>query len=272
MLVVGRPLSWGIVLGCVAALAVACSNRGATISGTVPEVIPAELLIQAERALVAEELGKADSLLVEAMALDEGIAGAQELREWLAVLYAWRGWDANDRDEAFDDLNRAIALDPELAEAYAYRGCLHIDGDRNEAAVADLQRAIELDPYDSLAYTCRGGALVNLGRNDEALRDLDKSLALNAYDGYALSNRGAALLNLGRNEEALRDLEPAVGFEPGFALAHANLGAAYLNLGRFADARVSLDHALTLDPELKSARRNLAYLNAAIVQSDPVHE
>ena len=64
-----------------------------------------------------------------------------------------------DLDRAFDDLERAIEIQPDLATAYANRGNAYLqrglDGDL-ERAQGEFNRAIELDPDSPMAFFNRG--------------------------------------------------------------------------------------------------------------------
>src|SRR5436190_1431713 len=54
---------------------------------------------------------------------------------------------------ALDDFNKAIELDPKLAEAYYHRGMVQLE---KEKAIADYSKAIELKPDYAEAYFQRG--------------------------------------------------------------------------------------------------------------------
>jgi tetratricopeptide (TPR) repeat protein len=49
-------------------------------------------------------------------------------------------------EEALADLNEAVELEPELAQAYYHRGVVYGSIGEYEKATEDLHRAIELDP------------------------------------------------------------------------------------------------------------------------------
>ena len=49
-------------------------------------------------------------------------------------------------EEALADLNEAVELDPELAQAYYYRGVLYGSIGEYEKATDNLNKAIALDP------------------------------------------------------------------------------------------------------------------------------
>jgi Tfp pilus assembly protein PilF len=56
-----------------------------------------------------------------------------------------RLFDQKNYDGAIQELNEAIRLDPNMAEAYAYRARAYV-GDNNDQALSDANRAIQLNP------------------------------------------------------------------------------------------------------------------------------
>ena len=48
--------------------------------------------------------------------------------------------------EALEDINKSIELDPEYARAYKNRGIAYYFLGQNESAIADFQKALEMDP------------------------------------------------------------------------------------------------------------------------------
>ncbi len=85
----------------------------------------------------------------------------------LLVLHA-RALAAQDRyGDAVRDLDRAISLDPELTEAYVFRGSAQRQEGALEAAQADLDKALTLDPDQPEALLERG-IVSRLKGNDAA--------------------------------------------------------------------------------------------------------
>ena len=58
--------------------------------------------------------------------------------------------------EALNDLDRAIAIDPGYAKAYSNRGVTRGALQQNQAAISDFSQAIRLDPRLADAYRNRG--------------------------------------------------------------------------------------------------------------------
>ncbi|MCZ7380032.1 MAG: tetratricopeptide repeat protein [Candidatus Methanoperedens sp.] len=65
-------------------------------------------------------------------------------------------YSARKFDKAIEDYNKAIELNPKLAEAYNNRGVVYIYIKEFDKAIKDYNKAIELDPKYAEAYNNRG--------------------------------------------------------------------------------------------------------------------
>ena len=86
--------------------------------------------------------------------------------------------------------DRALALDPGHARAYASRGLLHHNTNAFEDALEDYGRSLELDPWAAGVYLNRGGTYATLGDLDAALQDYGRALVLQPDDADIYYNRG----------------------------------------------------------------------------------
>ena len=80
-------------------------------------------------------------------------------------VYLSRGWaylNNNEPDPAIKDFDRAISIDPKLAEAYFGRGNAWLKKADPQRALADAKEALKLRPdeknYDDLVYEITSGA------------------------------------------------------------------------------------------------------------------
>ena len=99
-------------------------------------------------------------------------------------------------------------------------------------AVASHRKALALNPDYAEAHSNLGVALQELGKLDEAAESCRKALAINPEHTEAHSNLGAVLLDLGRLDEAVASYLKALAIKPGFAEAQYSLGIIYRGLGQ----------------------------------------
>lgn len=172
-------------------------------------------------------------------------------------ILAWR----KDYLGAKEKFELAMALDPDYAIAYNYRGNAYADLGDNQKALLDYDQAIVLDPEYAVPYNNRGIAYYNLGEKQKALLDYDKASALNLEFASAYINRGNAHSALGENKRALLDYDKAIAIDPENASAYYNRGITYYKLGDKQKALPDYDKTIALDPEFASAynNRGLAY-------------
>lgn len=110
------------------------------------------------------------------------------------------------REEARADLDAALEIKPDYAEAIANIGRLYIDDEDYEAAIEKLTEAIEINDQLSQAYGNRGFAHQNRGDNKKAMADYDKAIAIdNNIDAW--QNRGMLNYTLGRFDAAYEDFQ-----------------------------------------------------------------
>ena len=89
---------------------------------------------------------------------------------------------------------------------------------------ANLARAIALDPNNAEAWNHRGGVLTLMRRYDEALASFDKALLLTPDNVQALRKRGTILwTEKSRYADALRDNEKAFALDPDYKYLRGDL-------------------------------------------------
>jgi DNA-binding winged helix-turn-helix (wHTH) protein/TolB-like protein/Tfp pilus assembly protein PilF len=189
-------------------------------------------------------------------------------RAWAGQAFAWRGMSITGDvapAEAFALANaavdKALALDPHLAEAHASRGFIQFWHDWDwTAAEASFRHAIELNP--SLAEARMGYAhlLSNLGRFDEALPQAREARELDPLSPLVNSLEAAFLHAAGQSAAAEVRIESALALAPRFWLALLTRGTIALDSGRTAMAVADFERASELSG---GATQALAYLAVA---------
>jgi len=135
-------------------------------------------------------------------------------------------------EQAIEQFDKAIALDPSLAMAYVNRSLVYINLGEHQRAIQDTDKAIELDPSIAIAYVNRSAAYLNLGQYQRAIQDADKAIELDPSIAIAYVNRSGAYSNLGQYQRAIQDADKAIELDPSIAMAYVNRSGAYTNLGQ----------------------------------------
>ena len=86
----------------------------------------------------------------------------------------------------FEDLNRAIELEENLAYLYYNRGCVRARMGQKNEAVADFNEAIRLSPSLGEAYYNRALLTIDSEMRNQAFSDLGKAGELGLYSAYSL--------------------------------------------------------------------------------------
>lgn len=156
-----------------------------------------------------------------ALQLDTTVAGAHEA---LAEIALYRDWDFDLAERSF---RRALALNPNLAEASGHFGWYMVLRERDEDGLAWMRRASSLDPLNALWQAWVGWIHLYGESYDSARARTRMALELAPDHPHALFVSGVAAVRLGRTDEAIRmaeRLETISPFRWGAAVLYAMLG------------------------------------------------
>ena len=211
-------------------LAQAYTNLGTVFAGIPPEATRPKVISNARKALAL------DPDLVEAH-----VALAFVLQE------EWH-WT-----EAEAEYQRALVLNPNNADTYAWYGLWLVCQGRKDEAVASIQRARELDPVgvtgDRVSWI-----LFLSHRFDDAIRESRSALAPQPDNASRLTGLGFSLIANNQPADAIPVLERAMSLSNGSPATTGILIRAYAHAGRRSDA-------VRLLTELKQ-RRKAGYIPA----------
>jgi DNA-binding winged helix-turn-helix (wHTH) protein/TolB-like protein/tetratricopeptide (TPR) repeat protein len=175
-----------------------------------------------------------------ALTLDPDYAPALAGVAWARLQQSsWAGDDHPRRhiEEVRAAITRALALDPNLAEAHvALAMASRIYNWDWVGAEAAVRRAIQLKPSSAMAQNEYTRLLLCLGRFPEALTQAQKTLALDPNAPIYWLTEGVVLYNLRRLEDAEARYRRALELEPDFSSARRRLVRLYLVQGRLDEA------------------------------------
>jgi tetratricopeptide (TPR) repeat protein len=131
------------------------------------------------------------------------------------TVYRWKADDDTldadrDRDiqEAFTNLDSAVAKGPPLIFVYRTRAEVGLLAGMYDRAVADMDTALAIGPRSSDLYRLRGVA--NLHSDlQQAWTDFDSAMSLDPNDSHAVLGRAVTSVHLGDFARARRDFDSA---------------------------------------------------------------
>ena len=115
-----------------------------------------------------------------------------------------------------------------------------------DEAIGHFKKAVALRPDIPDAYNGLGIAYRKLGENDSAFYYYHKTLALDSTSIYAYINLGNLADDMGDAEQAITWYKKALTLEPNSPQLHYNLGITYYKRGDAENALVSLREAARL--------------------------
>ncbi len=172
-------------------------------------------------------------------------------------------FERNRPAEAMADLQKAIALKPDLYEAYYNLAIAESEtcapARQLERAIADAATAARLKPKEPAAHMLLGDLYRQAGKYDQAIAEFQAALQLtsdaHAYELLASAQWAAGDASASKSWQtalALRQKQPADS-----AAAQISLGDVYLNNGDYDRALASFQAAQKLAPDDASAQRGL---------------
>jgi TolB-like protein/DNA-binding winged helix-turn-helix (wHTH) protein/Tfp pilus assembly protein PilF len=165
-------------------------------------------------------------------------------------------------------LEKALALDPGLGEAYALRSRLTDD---RAAAERDLRRGLELNPSYARGYEMLADLqFAEPQQMDLANDSIDTAIALDPLTPANLHTKATFMMMRGNYPEAIILDSRALELNPDFRAALAQLGFMSGVEGNFANAVYYAERALALDPRTVQLREMLILAYLAVGELDSI--
>ncbi|MDQ3051027.1 MAG: tetratricopeptide repeat protein [Bacteroidota bacterium] len=163
---------------------------------------------------------------------------------------------------SYDDLSAAIKANPQMANAYLYRGRVFLSSNENSEAINDLNMAIRHASDDSVkinSYLTRASARMMMRQLEGAIEDAKAVLAIDSNNIPALNNMGMSLDQLGRHDEGLESLYKIAAIDSTIIYVPMNIGFIMISMERYAEAIEWIDKALQIDNAQPLAYNNRGY-------------
>jgi len=208
------------------------------------------------------------AMLERALAIDPGFAQAYA---YLSVLYCteyvndWNNPGPDHRERALELARRAIAADevnPVSHHALAITLMWLRQLDEAERAA---QRAIDLDPNLAEAYGCLGNVLDFSGQHERATKRFEQAMQLDPQFDLWIHACGRAQFALERYDEAEASFKRRLIRMPRSDVTRAYLASLYGHTGRHEEARQMWRELMAINPKysLEHMRRVMPYKSPA---------
>jgi len=155
---------------------------------------------------------------------------------------------------------KALVLDPQYAEAYAWLGGCYLadwiwrwnaDPQTLECASTLAYQALALNDSLPRAYSILSNVYAQKQQYEQAIAEGVRAIALDPNNDFSCNRQGAALNWAGRPAEALPLMEQAMRLNPHYPPFYlGDLGWTYNLLGRHAEAVTTLKEAVSRGPTL----------------------
>jgi serine/threonine protein kinase/tetratricopeptide (TPR) repeat protein len=204
------------------------------------------------RGMMNLRLASRDSLERAISAFEDAIRHDSEYAmAWAALggAYSLKGSFLSITDlvrKAVEMERRAVAIDPDLADAHAWLGAALLNLGQVDEAIASIDEAIRLEPGNGQAYQALGRAYwAGKGNFAAAIPAFRKAIELNPEAGYSYLQLGLLLAWEGQYEEAEAVCRRAVELQDQYISgnaglqvvgANARLGYVFYLQGRYEEA------------------------------------
>ena len=173
----------------------------------------------------------------------------------------WHGMDADPQLAA----DRALAINPNLAEAHCVKAHLLEEEGRPDEATAEIETAVRLDPESWEVNREAARLIFRQGRIADSIPYFEKAAALMESDWHNPSMLITCYQGIGDQEQLVRvarmaseRTEKAIAKDPSNTAVLAAGASALAIVGEDQRARDWIDRALLLDPDNIIMRYNLA--------------
>jgi eukaryotic-like serine/threonine-protein kinase len=163
---------------------------------------------------------------------------------------------------------RALNIDPNLAEAHASLAAIRFYHLETDGVEAEFRRAIELDPGYATALHWYALSLAAQGRKEESLTEIKLAQEIDPRSLIINANVGWCYYVAGDWDRAIEEEKNTLRLGPGFIVAHGYLGQAYLEKKMNDQALDEFRQTVSLAPGAMSRKAELgaAYARAGKVQ------
>ena len=150
-------------------------------------------------------------------------------------------------DAAEADLQKALAIDPKMADALSLQSIVALVKNDKENAYALAQKAVKANPKSSTAYIAMSYARQARFDMEGARRSLMDAVFASPDDALAHARLAEIQLSFGELDKALQSAQKAAALAPDLSRTQTVLGFAYLTQIKTDEARAAFEKAIQTD-------------------------
>jgi serine/threonine protein kinase/Flp pilus assembly protein TadD len=225
------------------------------------------------RSIAPEDCDSAIAHFERAVELDPSFALAHDGLGACYVNRVLKGLgSATDFERAEAAFNKALSLDPNIAEARGLMVFVYLWRGEKEKARAEVARLRRESPNEAVVYFVKATLHRLDGEYERAIRSYDRLVRLDpAAHVVASCNRALIFIFRGRFEEAQRELDQASQFEPDNPLVKTFRALALYYLGDVAQATDLMQGVVRQHPNMHGVRPFLAMFLSAQGRHEEAH-
>ncbi|MEA5577859.1 tetratricopeptide repeat-containing serine protease family protein [Anabaena sp. UHCC 0451] len=185
-------------------------------------------------------------------AINLGIKAAEESQKQEPLLYLVSGYlleKSKQYNEAIENYNKALELDPRTSEVYLLRGGIYEEQKRLDLAITDYTQAININPNFAGAYNNRGNIYREQGKKELAIADYTQAININPKFPGVYSNRAQIYGEQGKKELAIADYTQAINLNNTDVTSYNNRGNIYRETGKINLAISDFNQAIKISPK-----------------------
>lgn len=172
-------------------------------------------------------------------------------------------------DEAHNDIEQALKLAPNHANALALQAIMAVVHNEKEKALKLAKTAVKSDPRSSSALIALSYAQQSNFDLEGALQSLKEAVAVSPQNGLAWARLAELLLSFQELDQALEAAQKAVALDQNISRTQTVLGFAYLMQIKTEQAKEAFGNAIELDQAAPLPRLGLGL---AKIRDGNLHE
>ncbi|MEO8041067.1 MAG: FlgO family outer membrane protein [Acidobacteriota bacterium] len=157
---------------------------------------------------------------------------------------------------------RAVAIDPQLAEPHATLGSVYRQTWQWSEAEREYKRAIEINPNYATLYHWYSLFLKEMGRNDEAAVAIKRARELDPLSSVIGVNVAELYQQQNNHNASIATCLKIIELDPNYGAAYEDLGVSYVLEGRHSEAIAAADKAADLSKRAGVTLGNVGYIYA----------